>query len=145
MDARKLKEETYQAYYVYSTLKFITYDYDEYYDELLKNALKYGMSISDFYNQDLRYYYFYEEAYYDKLHETAHIQGLYNYRALLSVISSIIPQKNNNKPLEYPQMNIYMEAIQKRNSVAKNNHKTKMILTKENKQEYYMNSLANCY
>lgn len=145
MDATRLKEETYQAYYVYSILIVITYDYDKYYDELLKNALKYGMSISDFYNQDLRYYYFYEEVYYDKLHEKAHIQGLYNYRALMSVVSTIIPQKNGNKPLEYPQESIYTEAIKKRNSVAKNSLKTKMTLTKENKQEYYMNSLANCY
>lgn len=149
MDSRQRLEyskETQLAYYVYSYLLVITYDYDKYYDELLKNALKYGMSISDFWNLDLRYYYIYEESYYDKIHEKAHIEGLYFYKALTSIVSAILPSKNKNKPVLYPEVSIYREMVEKRDSGLRNSLKHDNIpLTKENLQRKFMNSLANCY
>ena len=121
----------------------MTFDYDKYYDELLKNALKYGMSRNDFwYGSNYKDYFLYEEAYYEKMHEQTHIQGYYNYIALNVVLSNMFMDKNKgNKPLVYPEKNIYASAKEKRVVGDITSVKT----TKENKQKVFMKRLANCY
>ncbi len=121
----------------------MTFDYDKYYDELLKNALKYGMSRNDFWNgSNYKDYFLYEEAYYEKMHEQTHIQGYYNYIALNVVLSNMFMDKNKgNKPLVYPEKNIYASAKEKRVVGTITSTKT----TKENKQKVFMKRLANCY
>ncbi len=121
----------------------MTFDYDKYYDELLKNALKYGMTRNDFWNgSNYKDYFLYEEAYYEKMHEQTHIQGYYNYIALNAVVSNMFMDKNKgNKPLVYPEKNIYTSAKEKRVVGTITSTKT----TKENKQKVFMKRLANCY
>ena len=120
----------------------MTFDYDKYYEDLFKNALKYGMSKNDFWNEDFRIYFLYEEAYYEKMHEQSHTQGYYNYLAFNIVLSNAFLDKNKgNKPLVYPEKNIYTIAKEKIIVGAK----TSVKITKENKQKVFMNRLANCY
>ena len=65
--------------YIISVLYILNLDYEEYYNDLFKNALKYGLSRKEFWYEILwQEYFLYEEAYYEKLHETTHMQGYYN-------------------------------------------------------------------
>lgn len=140
MDAKLIK-----AYYVYSIIFITTFDYDKYYQDLYRNALKYGMTSKEFwYELDYKDYFIYEEAYYDKLHETAHIQGLYNYIALQIIAGNILAKKGA-KPLEYPSMSIYTTEREKRLENSTNGLKKEVKITKENLQQTFMNRLANCY
>lgn len=84
------------------------FDYDKYYSNLLKNALKYGMTRNEFwYVEDWKEYYLYEEAYYERLHESSHIQGQYFYTAMQSILSMVFC-KNDNERIEYPKQNAYV-------------------------------------
>ena len=142
-----MDELTLIAYYIYNILLIINFDYDKYYNELFKNALKYGMSRNDFWNgYDYKEYFIYEEAYLERLHEQTHIQGYYNYIAFNTIISNaFMDRKKGNKPLEYPIDNIYQESKQKAVKGLKNTNKSKTKITRENIQEVYMNRLANVY
>lgn len=101
------------------------------------------MSRNDFWNgSNYKDYFLYEEAYYEKMHEQTHIQGYYNYIALNVVLSNMFMDKNKgNKPLVYPEKNIYTSAKEKRVVGTITSVKT----TKENKQKVFMKRLANCY
>lgn len=124
----------------------MNFDYEDYYKQLLKNALKYGMSSNEFwYGETYTDYFLYEEAYYERLHEEKHIQGYYNFIAFNVILSNaFIDKKKGNKPLSYPDMNIYQES-KKKLKIDKNNGFKKEKITKENLQSVYMNRLANCY
>ena len=124
--------------YLLNFFKVIVFDYDEYYLTLLKNALKYGMTRDEFYNNNLKEYYCYEEAYIEKIHEQSHIQGLYSYIALQTIASNLLSKKGE-KPLEYPKKDLYLQ--EKESNI---NNKTKKI-TKDNLHKKYMNSLLKCY
>lgn len=142
-----MDELTLRAYYIYNLFFIIVFNYDRYYDDLLKNALKYGMSRNDFwYGEDYKEYFLYEEAYYERLHEQTHIQGYYNYIAFNTVLSNaFMDTKKGQKPINYPQMNIYMETKEKRVKNENNKVKNNVKLTKENLQQKFMSRLANCY
>lgn len=122
-------------------------DYDKYYNEIFKNALKYGMSKEDFWNgADWKDYFIYEEAYLERLHEQTHIQGYYNFIAFSTVMSNAFMDKNKgNKPLEYPVNNIYHESKEKLAKGVKTTNKGNLKLNKDNLQQVYMNRLANIY
>lgn len=130
--------------YLINFFKVIILDYDNHYLELMKNALKYGMTKQEFWFDDLREYYVYEEAYIEKLHETSHIQGLYSYIALQTVAGNVF-QKKGEKPLEYPITNIYAQEKEKTLVGHKKTLTSSVKVTKENLQEVYMNKLAKCY
>ena len=135
-------------YYIYNTIFIIiTTDYDKYYNEIFKNALKYGMSRNDFwYGNDWKDYFIYEEAYFERLHEQTHIQGYYNYIAFNTVLNNaFMDKKKGNKPLNYPERSIYQEQQEKAEKGLKNTNKGKTKITRENMQQVYMNRLANCY
>ena len=132
---------------MYNVMFIITFDYDKHYNELLKNALKYGMNSREFwYDNDYKDYFLYEEAYFEKLHEQTHIQGYYNYIAFNTVLSNAFMDKNKGqKPVEYPKENIYITSMEKSDIKQNNNVKSNVKLTKENLQKVYMSRLANCY
>ena len=137
----------YQAYYIYNILLITTIDYDKQYNELFKNALKYGMSKEDFWNGgDWKDYFIYEEAYLERLHEQNHIQGYYNFIAFSVVMSNaFMDKKKVHKPQEYPINNIYQESKEKLTKAVKLTNKGNVKLNKDNLQKVYMNRLANCY
>lgn len=124
--------------YLLNFFRVIVFDYDEYYLTLFKNALKYGMTRDEFYNNDLQEYYCYQEAYIEKIHEQSHIQGLYSYIAMQTIVTNVLAKKGD-KPSEYPKIDFYNEEKEK----IKNNKTHK--ITKDNLHNKYMNSLLKCY
>ena len=138
---------TLRAYYVYNLIFISKFDYDRYYGDLLKNALKYGMSRNDFwYGDDYKDYFLYEEAYLEKLHEQTHIQGYYNYIAFNVVLSNaFMDKKKGDKPLEYPKTNIYTASKEKRFKSVSHNAKSNVKITKDNLNEIHIYRLLNCY
>lgn len=131
--------------YIENINQFITQDIDETYYQLLENAIEYGMTPKQFWEDDIEEYYCYQYAYLKKLHNTCHTQGLYNFVALSVVIGNAFREKNK-KPLEYPQENILatrlkeIEQEQKQNAIYKAQN-----VTKQNLEEQYRLRLANCY
>lgn len=119
------------------------FDYEKHYSDLLKNALKYGMTRSEFwYGEDYRDYFLYQEAYYERLHETSHIQGYYNYIALSTIMGNMLAKKGS-QALEYPRANILSQEKEK----ALKNENTKRLesMNKQELKEYYQNKLSQCY
>lgn len=138
-----MDELTIKARYVFNAILITIFDYEKYYSNLLKNALKYGMSRSDFwYGEDYKDYFLYEEAYYERLHETSHIQGYYNYIALNTIVGNVL-KKKSDKAIEYPRMNILSSAKENTLETAKNN--VKQEITKENLEEMYRKRLSKCF
>lgn len=136
-----MDELTYKSYYVFNIIYITTFNYDKYYQELLKNALKYGMSFNDFwYNTKCEDYYLYEKSYYERLDESSHIEGYYNYIALKSIVSSIFA-KNKEDIMNYPTNNLLKQAEIDKISKKVTNEK----ITKENLDEVFRNRLKNCY
>lgn len=114
-------------------------DYDKYYLELLKNAIKYGMKSNEFWNNDIQEYYAYEEAYIERLHEQTHLQGLYNHIALECVVSEILSKPQD--VIRYPKENEY----QTRNKQSIYKSKKQIKITKDNLDKVFANRLSECY
>ena len=148
MGLDELNPNNIKIQYVYALINLIVFDYDKLYDELLKNAIKYGMSIKDFWcNDDYKVYFLYEEAYFEKLHEEKHIQGLYNFIAFNTVLgNAFMDKKKGNKPLDYPKENLYITSLQKEkdNKQITNKIRTNKI-TKANLNEALVQRLCECY
>ena len=86
-----------KIYYVYSLINLSLFDYNNLYNDLLKNAIKYGMSINEFWHsENYKIYFLYEEAYFEKLHEEKHTQGLYNFIAFNTVIGNAFRDKKED-------------------------------------------------
>lgn len=86
--------------------------------EELPLALEYGMSVDEFWNGDPDLIHAYREAYINKLHRQAHIQGLYNFNAYSVVLSNAF-SKREGKKAEYPKTDIYNPLNEKNNSKEK--------------------------
>ena len=151
----KLNETNYYLIcinYILNVYEIVNEDIDVYYYQLIEKALEYGMSIDEFWNSDIEYYYCYENAYFSKIHNLAHTQGLYNFEALTLVAGNIFA-KNKGEIKQYPTENFYMSYIKeqnkKQNEMIKNpNHKEKLSIkkiTKENLEEQYRLRLLQCY
>lgn len=141
-----MDELTKKAYYIYSIILLINFDYEKYYRELFKNALKYGMTKNQFWYEDYKDYFIYEEAYQERLHEQTHIQGYYNCIAYNVVLANAFSSiKSNNKTLNYPEIDIYSQYKKKSNK----NENTSVIdnvkITKENLNQVFIQRLSNCY
>lgn len=142
-----LDELTLKAQYVYSVILVSVYDYDDLYDDLVKNAIKYGISIRDFWNMDdYKLYFLYEESYYEKLHEQKHLQGLYNFIAFNTIISNAFrDSKKGGKPLEYPDENIYIQSKNKMIKEKTTNKITKQKINSNNLNLAFQQRLLECY
>ena len=142
-----LDELNLKAKYVYSLILTSILDYNVIYDDLLKNAIKYGMSVNDFFNFDnYKIYYLYEEAYYEKLHEEKHTQGMYNFIAFNTVIGNALrDSKKGGKPLEYPTKDLY--EISRKKIINENQSKKilKQNVTASNMNEALQQRLLECY
>lgn len=126
MDDKKI---VYSSFY--NLMVIAKFDYDKYYSNLLKNALKYGMSREEFwYGEDYKEYFIYQEAYYEGLHEKAHIQGQYFYIGISSILSNF--EKDKSKHIGYPEVNLYQKAQEEREQKEKYE---KLKLTKKQQQE----------
>lgn len=146
MGLDELSLNNYKINYVYKLIQLVNFDYEEYYDNLFKNAIKYGMKPNEFWNnENFKIYYFYEEAYIEKLHEEKHLQGMYNFIALSTVISNALRDSKGGKPLEYPRENLYIS--QKELLINKQNKKEipKEKVTKNNINVALQQRLLNCY
>ena len=138
MDAITLK-----THYVYNLIYISIFDYDKYYNELYKNAIKYGMTKKQFWEEiEWQDYYVYEEAYVEKLHEQTHIQGYYNYIAFSTIYANMF-SKDKSKAENYPTLNLYLQSKENNQENKVIEHKVK--ITKENLDKVYQNRLANCY
>lgn len=125
--------------------EYINQDIDEIYYQLLESAIEYGMTPKEFWEDDVDNFYCYQMAYYKKLHNTCHTQGLYNYVALCIALGNSF-RKKGDKPVDYPKENILamkmkeMEKEQKKKAIYKASS-----INKENLEEQYRLRLANCY
>lgn len=145
MDEVKLDIKTIQLCYVYSIVFVMVFDYDKYYATLYKNALKYGMSKYDFWNENYEDYFIYEEAYYERLHETQHIGGLYNFRAICSALGN---KDSNDKPITYPVENYYQQQKQQIETKKINENKPLRSFKSVKKKDVarrQIQELAHCY
>lgn len=144
MDELKLDKETIKVCYVYSMVFVIVFDYDKYYTTLYKNALKYGMSSNDFWKGNTEDYFVYEEAYYERMHETQHIGGLYNYMAICSALGN---KDSSGKQMSYPQENYYFaqQKQEKANSKKVSNLCKFKEIKKKDLHRRQMAELAHCY
>ncbi len=131
--------------FIDTILELLKTDIEEYYNDMFKNALKYGMSSNEFwYGTNYKDYFLYEEAYYERLHETSHIQGYYNYISLTTALGNAFRQKGS-KALEYPSINILASQKEKALKRENSNGKRRIKITQENKQQVYIDSFKNCY
>lgn len=108
---------------------------------MLKNALKYGMTVNEFWNSNWWNYVAYEEAYIERTHEQNHIQGLYNYIALNVIVSNIF-KKKGEKAVEYPQTNFY---IQDKEKAENKKPRAFSNITKDNLESKYREQLKYYY
>ena len=131
-----------EAKKIQNAINFITiinFDYDSYYMTLLKNALKYGMTRNDFWNNDIQEYFAYEEAYVEKAHEQSHIQGLYNYIALETVCANLF-KKKGEKTSNYPGENL----LEKNRNVSTPKEVSRKPKTPAEVEQLYFSKLARC-
>lgn len=137
-----------KIYYVYSLINLSLFDYNNLYNDLLKNAIKYGMSINEFWHsENYKIYFLYEEAYFEKLHDEKHTQGLYNFIAFNTVISNAFRDKKENpKALEYPKENFYVISLKEKQETKKlSNRIATSEITKANLQKALTQRLCECY
>ena len=135
--------------YVYSLIQISVLNYNTIYDDLLKNAIKYGMSINEFWrSENYKIYFLYEEAYYERLHEEKHTQGLYNFIAFNTVIGNAFrDNKKQPKPLEYPKENMLITSKKEiiKNEKSANNKIAKNEITQKNIHKALTQRLCECY
>lgn len=105
-----------------------------YYVEELPLAIEYGMSIYEFWNEDIDLFYAYQKAYVNKTHSQAHIQGAYFNLAISIALSNAFKGKND-KEINYPKEDVFnpfkQEKTENKNSVIAN------IDTSKNNKDLY--------
>lgn len=141
LDKFKKIVEYYKNYY-----NFINEDIDTYYYDLLEQAIEYGMTPNQFWEEDIELFFCYRNAYIKRLHNQCHIQGLYNYVAYSTVIANMFKKDNSDK-INYPKKDLLSTNLEEH--IAKLNDE-KVILkshqvTKQNLEEQYRLRLMNCY
>lgn len=118
-------------------------DIDDYYYDLLEQALEYGMTPKQFWEEDMEQFYCYRNAYFKKIHRVSHIQGLYNNIAIGICLANCL-KKKSDKSLEYPKEDLFSTNI---NEVLNEFNKEKIItkVNKNNFEEQYRLRLSKCY
>ncbi len=127
-------------------------DIDETYDKMLEDALSYGMTIKEFWENDLKGYLTYQKAYLRKIHRESHIQGLYVNMAIISNVSAILGKKGN-KPVEYPQQDLFATQLEKESIEKEMQSKTRKTekwiprekITKDNLEEAFTQRMLSYY
>ena len=153
----KLDNNTYN--YIDGIISYIDFlndkynlDIDNYYYDLLEQALEYGMTPKEFWQEDIELFYCYRNAYMKRIHNQYHTLGLYNSIALEVALGNLF-RKSGSKPIEYPKENLLetnLKEIEKNIRLEEINidNKNKVItknITKENLEEQYRLRLAKCY
>lgn len=128
--------------YIENLNKFLVQDIDEFYYQLIENAIEYGMTIKQFWEEDIEIFYCYQYAYLRKLHNTCHTQGLYNYMALGVALGNVL-KKKGTKDLDYPKENLLEVNLKEIENQNKKVYTKKV--NKENLEEQYRLRLASCY
>nr|DAR54940.1 MAG TPA: hypothetical protein [Caudoviricetes sp.] len=119
-------------------LTIVNQDYDSFYLNLLKNALKYGMTKKEFWESSFQEYCAYEKQYVEKIHEQSHIQGLYNYIALSTILSNMFKEKGQ-KADEYPIKNLLEDSKVKQKINIK-----EIVKNDDTFDKLYFNMLSKC-
>lgn len=132
--------------YLKELREFLYEDIDTYYYDLLEQAIEYGMTPKQFWEEEVEMFFCYRNAYLQRLHNQCHIQGLYNFMAYSISIANMF-KKNKNDKIEYPKDNLLKTSLEEH--INKINEK-KVILksnqvTKKNLEEQYRLRLMNCY
>lgn len=142
----------YYLNYIYNKYNI---DIDNYYYDLLEQAIEYGMTPKQFWEEDIELFYCYRNAYIKKMHNQYHTLGLYTSVAIGTIIGNMF-KKKGQKPIEYPkenlldanineiEKNIIAEQFNTNNKNTSNKIITKNI-TKENLEEQYRLRLSKCY
>lgn len=127
-------------------------DIDNYYYDLLEQAIEYGMTPKQFWEEDIELFYCYRNAYIKRTHYQYHTLGLYNVVALGTVLGNMF-KKQETKNIEYPKDNLLETNIKEIEKIIRledlrNGDKTKIItknITKDNLEEQYRLRLSRCY
>lgn len=127
-------------------------DIDNYYYDLLEQAIEYGMTPKQFWEEDIELFYCYRNAYIKRTHYQYHTLGLYNVVALGTVLGNMF-KKQGTKNIEYPKDNLLETNIKEIEKIIRledlrNGDKTKIItknITKDNLEEQYRLRLSRCY
>lgn len=132
--------------YLKELREFLYEDIDTYYYDLLEQAIEYGMTPKQFWEEEVEMFFCYRNAYLQRLHNQCHIQGLYNFMAYSISIANMF-KKNKSDKIEYPKDNLLKTSLEEH--INKINEK-KVILksnqvTKKNLEEQYRLRLMNCY
>lgn len=132
--------------YLKELREFLYEDIDSYYYDLLEQAIEYGMTPKQFWEEEVEMFFCYRNAYLQRLHNQCHIQGLYNFMAYSISIANMF-KKNKNDKIDYPKDNLLKTSLEEH--INKINEK-KVILksnqvTKKNLEEQYRLRLMNCY
>lgn len=132
--------------YLKELREFLYEDIDSYYYDLLEQAIEYGMTPKQFWEEEVEMFFCYRNAYLQRLHNQCHIQGLYNFMAYSISIANMF-KKNKSDKIEYPKDNLLKTSLEEH--INKINEK-KVILksnqvTKKNLEEQYRLRLMNCY
>ena len=69
-------------------------DIDTYYYDLLEEAIEYGMTPKQFWEEDIEQFFCYRNAYFKRLHRVSHTQGLYNSIAVGICLANCLKKKN---------------------------------------------------
>lgn len=132
--------------YLKELREFLYEDIDSYYYDLLEQAIEYGMTPKQFWEEEVEMFFCYRNAYLQRLHNQCHIQGLYNFMAYSISIANMFKNNISDK-IEYPKDNLLKTSLEEH--INKINEK-KVILksnqvTKKNLEEQYRLRLMNCY
>lgn len=77
-----------------------------YFVEELPLALEYGMSPHQFWEEDIDLFYAYQKAYVNRVHNQAHLIGMYNELAYSVTMANAFRQKNSDV-VSYPKEDVY--------------------------------------
>lgn len=126
--------------------EFLYEDIDVYYYDLLEQAIEYGMTPNQFWEEEIEIFFCYRNSYLNKLHNQCHIQGLYNFMAYSISIANMF-KKNKSDKIDYPKDNLLKTSLEEHINKIKDE---KVILksnqiNKRNLEEQYRLRLMNCY
>lgn len=92
--------------YVSSLVDYIYLDLDNEYYKLLEIAIECGMTSEEFWNGDIVMFAIYSNAYINRLHKQAFVNGIYYDRSLQIEIGNVFLKKGQ-QPYQYPTEDIF--------------------------------------
>ena len=130
-----------------SLIDYINIDLDNEYYKLLEIAIESGMTSEEFWNGELVMFAIYCNAYTNRLHKLAFVNGLYFDTSLQTEISNVFLKKGQ-QPNRYPTSDIFnpkhsgekVEEIEKAKSSNKLTNKT---LYYDNSKAFHIKAILN--